>query len=406
MAVNLLPPDPRALHPVAGVELGTAMAGVRKPNRKDLLVMRLAPGAKVAGVFTRNRFCAAPVVLAKRHLAARNGVRAMVVNTGNANAGTGDDGLARAKSVCGEVARALGCGAEQVLPFSTGVIMEPLPAERIAAALPAALADLRADHWGSAAEAIMTTDTVPKAVSRRVALSGGEVCVTGIAKGSGMIRPDMATMLGFVATDAAVAQGALERLAREAADQSFNCITVDGDTSTNDSFMLIASGASGAAAESARDLALLGGAINEVALLLAQAIVRDGEGATKFVTVRVEGGRDVQECRRIGYSVAHSPLVKTAFFASDPNLGRILSAIGQAGVADLDPAKIDLYLDTVRVARGGGRDPDYLEAQGAAAMKKSEFAVRVLLGRGGACATLWTCDLSFDYVKINAEYRS
>jgi glutamate N-acetyltransferase/amino-acid N-acetyltransferase len=406
MAVNLLPPDPKALHPVAGVELGVAMAGVRKPNRKDLLVVRLAPGASVSGVFTRNRFCAAPVLLAKQNLGAGKGIRALVVNTGNANAGTGDDGLARARMVCDAVARSLHCGAEQVLPFSTGVIMEPLPSERIVAGLPAAIADLRTDHWAAAAEAIMTTDTVPKAASRRVMLSGGEVSVTGIAKGSGMIRPNMATMLGFVATDASVAQPQVDRMVSEAADASFNCITVDGDTSTNDSLVLIASGASGVSAESEHDLDALAGAINDVSILLAQAIVRDGEGATKFVTIRVEDGRDAEECRRVGYSIAHSPLVKTAFFASDPNLGRILAAIGYSGVADLDAAKIDLYIDAVRVARRGGRDPEYREAQGVEAMKKPEFTVRVLLGRGAAAATLWTCDLSFDYVKINAEYRS
>lgn len=406
MAVKLLPPDPKALHAVAGVELGVAMAGVRKPDRKDLLLMRLAPGASVAGVFTRNRFCAAPVVIARRHLGARHGVRALVVNTGNANAGTGADGFARAMAVCEAAARSVGCGTDQVLPFSTGVIMEPLPSERIIAGLPAAHADLRGDNWASAAEAIMTTDTVAKAVSRRVRLSGGEVNVTGMAKGSGMIRPNMATMLGFVATDAGIARDSLERLLRQAADRSFNCITVDGDTSTNDSFMLIASGASQVAAQSKHDLALLGGAINEVSIELAQAIVRDGEGATKFVTLQVEGGRSEDECRRIGYSIAHSPLVKTAFFASDPNLGRILAAIGYAGVDDLDAGLIDLYIDAVRVARGGGRDPDYREEQGVAAMKKPEFSVRVTLGRGAAQATLWTCDLSFDYVKINAEYRS
>ena len=406
MAVNLLPPDPKSLHPVAGVELGVAIAAIRKPDRKDVLVVRVAPGANVAGVFTRNRFCAAPVVIARRHLGARHGIRALVVNTGNANAGTGEDGLARALAVCEAVARSLGCGTDQVLPFSTGVIMEPLPAERVVAGLPAALADLRADNWAAAAEAIMTTDTVPKAASRRVRLSGGEVSVTGIAKGSGMIRPNMATMLGFVATDASISRPALERLLRDAADRSFNCVTVDGDTSTNDSFLLIASGASGVSAESTHDIALLDAAIDEVCVELAQAMIRDGEGATKFVTIQVEGGRTEEECRRIGYSIAHSPLVKTAFFASDPNLGRILAAIGYAGVDDLDAGLIDLYLDAVRVAHGGGRDPGYREEQGVAAMKKPEFSVRVVLGRGGAHATLWTCDLSFDYVKINAEYRS
>jgi len=406
MAVNLTPPDPASLHPVAGIELGVAMAGVRKANRRDLLLIRLAPGSTAAGVFTRNRFCAAPVVLAKRHLAAGGEVRALVVNTGNANAGTGEDGLARAASVCEAVARSLGCAAQQVLPFSTGVIMEPLPAERIAAGIPAALADLRPDNWLAAAEAIMTTDTVPKAASRRVRLGGGEVTVTGIAKGAGMIRPDMATMLGFVATDAAVSRGALEALVRKAAGKSFNCISVDGDTSTNDSFVAVASGASGVAARGRADLDVLGRAITEVAAFLAQAIVRDGEGATKFITLRIEGGRSVAECRRVAYSIAHSPLVKTAFFASDPNLGRILAAIGNAGIKDLDTSRLELYLDAVLVAAGGGRHPDYREEMGAAALAKPEFTVRALLHRGQAAATVWTCDLSFDYVKINAEYRT
>lgn len=381
------------------------MAGVKKPGRRDLLVMRLAPGAQVAGVFTRNRFCAAPVLLAKQHLAARKGVRALVVNTGNANAGTGKDGLARALHVCRAAAGALGCARAQVLPFSTGVIMEPLPADRIAAGLPAAIADLDARNWHSAAQAIMTTDTVPKAASRRVRLSSGEATVTGIAKGAGMIRPDMATMLGFVATDAAVAPAALARMLRAAAGRSFNCVTVDGDTSTNDSFILIASGA-GPKAASRRDLEALGGAVEDVSAQLAQAIVRDGEGATKFVTVRVQRGRSIAECRKAAYAIAHSPLVKTAFFASDPNLGRILAAIGYAGIAGLDSGKVDLYLDDVHVARGGARHPAYREEQGAAAMRKPEFTVRAVLNRGRAEATVWTCDFSFDYVKINAEYRT
>ncbi len=405
MAVNLLPPAPDRLHPVAGIDLGVAMAGIRKAGRKDLLLVRLAPGASVGAVFTKNRFCAAPVILAQRHLQSGQGVRALIVNTGNANAGTGEDGLARARSVCAGAARLLGCTLEQVLPFSTGVIMEPLPAERILAGLPAAVADLREPNWASAAEAIMTTDTVAKAVSRRVRLAGGEATVTGIAKGAGMVRPDMATMLGFVATDARVSQPALQHMLRAAADVSFNCITVDGDMSTNDSFVLIASGA-GPAADSAADLAVLSRAVAEVSTLLAQAIVRDGEGATKFVTVRVEGGASADECRRVAYAIAHSPLVKTAFFASDPNLGRILAAIGYAGIEDLDAAAVDLYIDDVPVAKGGGRHPQYREDRAVAAMKKPEFTVRAVLGRGAAAATVWTCDLSFDYVKINAEYRT
>jgi len=403
MAVNLPAPDPAQLLAVSGIELGTARAGIRKPDRRDLLVVRLAPGTTVAGVFTRNRFCAAPVVLAKAHL--RRAVRALVVNTGNANAGTGRDGLTRALAVCQAVAAGLDCQAQQVLPFSTGVIMEPLPSERIAAGLPDAIRDLRADNWAAAAEAIMTTDTVPKAFSRNARLAGGEATVTGIAKGSGMIRPDMATMLGFVATDAKVSNVALQRITKAAADQSFNAITVDGDTSTNDAFICLATG-KGPVARSKKDVHALADAIAEVAQLLAQAIVRDGEGATKFVTVRVEGGRNAFECRKVAYAIAHSPLVKTAFFAGDPNLGRILAAIGNAPIAGLDTAKVDLYIDEVRVASRGGRDPAYREEQGAAAMKKAEFLVRAVLHRGRAASTVWTCDLSYGYVKINAEYRS
>jgi glutamate N-acetyltransferase/amino-acid N-acetyltransferase len=401
MAVNLSPPNPAALHPVPGVELGVAMAGVRKASRKDLLVMRLAPGTAVAGVFTQNRFCAAPVILARKHLA--NEVQALVVNTGNANAGTGEDGIRRALLVCDALASHLGCNAEQVLPFSTGVIMEPLPAERIVAALPRAL--LHQADWLSAAEAIMTTDTVPKAYSRKVRLSRGTAVVTGIAKGAGMIRPDMATMLGFIATDARVPARALQSLLERVAERSFNCISVDGDTSTNDSLILAATG-QGPAAGSRRDLLKLEVAVGEVARHLAQAIVRDGEGATKFVTVQIERGRDAEECRRVAYAVAHSPLVKTAFFASDPNLGRILAAIGNSGVRGLDTAKVDLYIDAVRAAHEGARDPAYREEQAVAAMKKPEFTVRAVLHRGAAQATVWTCDLSFDYVKINAEYRT
>jgi glutamate N-acetyltransferase / amino-acid N-acetyltransferase len=400
MAVNLSAPDAKSLHAVRGVEIGVAMAGIKKPGRKDLLVLRLPPGATVAGVFTQNRFCAAPVVLARKHL--KNPVRALVVNTGNANAGTGEEGLKRALQVCEALASHLGCDASQVLPFSTGVIMEPLPADRITAALPKAL--LAKSDWLDAAEAIMTTDTVAKAFSRKIRLSGGDALVTGIAKGAGMIHPGMATMLGFVATDAAIPQKRLQALIRRVADRSFNCITVDGDTSTNDAFMIVASG-QGPAATSARDLLKLEAALTDISRQLAQAIVRDGEGATKFVTVRVESGRSAEECRRVAYAIAHSPLVKTAFFASDPNLGRILAAIGYSGVA-LDTAKVDLYIDDVLVAEGGGRHPAYREEQGAAAMKKSEFLVRAVLNRGKAESTVWTCDLSFDYVKINAEYRT
>jgi glutamate N-acetyltransferase/amino-acid N-acetyltransferase len=400
MAVNLPPPEASALHPVPGIELGVAMAGIKKPGRKDLLVMRLAPGASLAGVFTRNRFCAAPVLLSRTNL--KNRVRALVVNTGNANAGTGDDGLKRAREVCTALARLLGCKAEEVLPFSTGVIMEPLPVERIVAALPQALE--ATGDWLSAAEAIMTTDTVAKGFSKRIRLTSGEAVITGIAKGAGMIKPDMATMLGFIATDAAVPRATLQGMLRRVAERSFNRITVDGDTSTNDSFMLIATGA-GPAARTPKDLKTLEAAATDVAATLARAIVRDGEGATKFVTISVERGRSAGECRRVAYAIAHSPLVKTAFFASDPNLGRILAAIGNAGVA-LDTSKVDLYLDEVLVAKGGGRSADYREEHAVAVMKKPEFTVRALLNRGRAEAKLWTCDFSFDYVKINAEYRT
>jgi glutamate N-acetyltransferase/amino-acid N-acetyltransferase len=403
MAVNLSPPDASHLHPVSGLELGVARAGIKKPNRKDLLLIRVEPGATAAGVFTKNRFCAAPVVLAKKRVA--GDVRALVVNTGNANAGTGADGLKRAAQVCAAVAQRLRCQPEQVLPFSTGVIMEPLPVERVTAGLAQAVADFGAANWASAAEAIMTTDTVAKAASRKVRLSSGEAVVTGIAKGAGMIRPDMATMLGFVATDAKVARNILARITKQAADRSFNAITVDGDTSTNDSFVCLATGR-GPVARSDKDIKAMSLAITEVAQQLAQAIIRDGEGATKFVTVRVERGRSEAECRKVAYAIAHSPLVKTAFFASDPNLGRILAAIGNSGVNGLNADKVDLYLDDVRVAQRGGRFSGYREEQGAAVMKKAEFWVRAVLHRGRAAATVWTCDLSFDYVKINAEYRT
>ena len=409
MPVNLQAPNPADVLRVPGVELGIAMAGIRKANRRDLLVMTLAAGSQVAGVFTSNRFCAAPVQLCQRHLAAGAAIRALLVNTGNANAGTGEDGLARARSSCAALAGRLDIAAEQVLPFSTGVIMETLPVERIEAGLPAALADLHEDHWALAAEAIMTTDTVPKALSRQLVIGGRSVTISGIAKGAGMIRPNMATMLGFVATDAVLAPGLLQSLVQHAAEQSFNRISVDGDTSTNDSFVLIATGAAGHAPIEqlgSGDGARLRDAVTEVARTLAQAIVRDGEGATKFITVQVDGGRSVAECRLAAYAIAHSPLVKTAFFASDPNLGRILAAVGYAGIADLDQALIELHLDDVRVAVAGGRDPAYREEDGARVMKQSEITVRVDLHRGAATSTVWTCDLSVDYVKINADYRS
>ena len=412
MPVNLTAPDPKSLLPVAGVELGVAAANIRKPGRKDLLVIRLDDGAKVAGVFTQNRFCAAPVVVAREHLSAPDAgalMRALVVNTGNANAGTGRDGLAHARQTCADLARLLGCTAEQVLPFSTGVIMEPLPIERIAAGLPACMADLSADNWFAAAQAIMTTDTLPKAVSQQISIANTTVTITGMAKGAGMIHPDMATMLGFVATDARVSLPLLKSALAYAARHSFNCITVDGDTSTNDAFMLMASGRADMAEITDADspvYLVLRDAVTQVAARLAQAIVRDGEGATKFINIRVEGGRSEDECRKIGFAIAHSPLVKTAFFASDPNLGRILAAIGYAGVGDLDVGKVGLYLDDVLVARDGGRNPDYREEDGQRVMRQSEITVRVVLNRGDISATLWTCDLSHDYVSINADYRS
>jgi glutamate N-acetyltransferase/amino-acid N-acetyltransferase len=408
MAVNLPLPVAANLKPVPGLELGHAEAGVRKANRKDLLVMRLAAGATVAGVFTRNRFCAAPVQVCQAHLAAGKGIAALVVNTGNANAGTGEAGLAHANRTCAALAALLGCEAEQVLPFSTGVILEPLPVERIEAGMPQAIANLKVDNWYYAAETIMTTDTQPKAASRTVEIGGKTITLTGISKGAGMIKPNMATMLGYLATDAKVAQPVLDQLVKVAADQSFNCITIDGDTSTNDSFMLIATGASGVdvGAPGSADYALFEAAVVGLSQELAQMIIRDGEGATKFITVTVEEGASVEECRKIAYSIAHSPLVKTAFFASDPNLGRILAAIGYAGVDDLDVSKLNLYLDDVWVAKNGGRNPDYQEADGQRVMKQSEITVRVKLARGQQRATVWTCDLSHDYVSINADYRS
>ena len=407
MPVNLAPPDPAGLFPVAGLELGTARAGIRKPGRRDVLLVRLVEGATVAGVFTRNRFCAAPVQVCRDHLAQRGGVRAFVVNTGNANAGTGASGLAAARRTCEAVASMLGVTPAQVLPFSTGVILEPLPLDRLLAGLPAAREDLDADHWADAAESIMTTDTVPKAVSRRVTIDGHSATVTGIAKGAGMIRPNMATMLGFVATDARVPQTMLDAWVSEAADASFNRITIDGDTSTNDSFVLAATGAGEVSIEAdGAAAAALKAAIVEVARGLAHAIVRDGEGATKFISVAVEQAASPDEAAAVAYAIAHSPLVKTAFFASDPNLGRILCAIGYAGITDLDPAGIDLWLDDVHVATGGGRHPDYREEDGQRVMKQAEITVRVALGRGSAATTVWTCDLSHDYVSINADYRS
>jgi glutamate N-acetyltransferase/amino-acid N-acetyltransferase len=409
MAVNLEPPRPEQLLSISGVRLGTAAAGIRKPGRRDLLLVAIDEGARAAGVFTQNRYCAAPVQVCREQLGPKSAIRALLVNTGVANAGTGESGLANARASCAAAAQSLGIRPEQVLPFSTGVIMEPLPVDRLIAGLPACVADLAANRWAEAAEAIMTTDTVPKAISRQVVIDGRTVTVTGIAKGAGMIQPNMATMLGFIATDAAVGQDALQDLVRHAADRSFNVVTVDGDTSTNDSLVLVATCRAGNPeifGEGTAEFASLADTVTEVAQWLAQAIVRDGEGATKFITIAVEHGASREECVRVGKAIAHSPLVKTAFFASDPNLGRILAAVGNAGIGDLDPAKVSLYLGDVLVAEKGGRALSYTEEQGKRVMKPSEIAVRVVLDRGIETATVWTCDFSYDYVKINADYRS
>ncbi|PTR14707.1 glutamate N-acetyltransferase [Nitrosospira sp. Nsp2] len=410
MPVNLKPPLPAQLFPIKGVTLGIAEAEIRKPGRKDLLVIALEAGTHVAGMFTQNRFCAAPVVIAREHLSIPEfAIRALIVNTGNANAGTGQTGIGDARATCAEVARLLGCDTRQVLPFSTGVIMEPLPLGKIIAGLPAAVADLREDNWLAAAEAIMTTDIVPKAVSKQIFFKDTPVTITGIAKGSGMIHPNMATMLSYIATDAALSQPMLLEIARHATQNSFNRITVDGDTSTNDAFILMGTGLAGNSPVRDREsaeFAQLRDAITEVAAQLAQAIVRDGEGASKFITIQVEGGGSADECSKAAYAIAHSPLVKTAFFASDPNLGRILAAIGYAGIENLDVNELQLFLDDVLVAENGGRASTYREQDGQRVMKQSEITVRVVLNRGDASATVWTCDLSYDYVKINASYRS
>ncbi len=408
MPVRYQTPAPDQLHPVAGVRLGVAMAGIRKADRRDLLLIELAEGSSVAAVFTQNRFCAAPVTVAREHLAA-GGTRGLVVNTGCANAGTGEPGMVNARRMAAAAAGALGVPVNAVLPFSTGVILEPLPIDRIEAGLPAAAADLRTDNWHAAAHAIMTTDTVAKAASLQVDIGGVRVTITGISKGAGMIKPNMATMLGYVCTDANVEPAVLHDMLARAADASFNSITVDGDTSTNDSLVLAATGRAAmtritsAGSDAGRALYA---AIERVCIELAQAIVRDGEGATKFISIVVGGGRDRDECRKVGYAVAHSPLVKTAFFASDPNLGRILAAIGYAGISDLDVDRIRVHLDAVLVAEHGGRATSYSEADGARVMKQDEISIRVDLARGSATATVWTCDFSYDYVRINADYRS
>ena len=408
MPVKLTAPAPASLLPVSGIELGFAKAYVRKPDRKDVLVMKLAEGSRVAGVFTLNRFCAAPVILCKDYLAQNTGIRALLVNTGCANAGTGEDGLNRAKQSCEALANLLNMNANQVLPFSTGVILEPLPVDKVIAGLPAAIENLKEDNWLNAAEAIMTTDIVAKGTSRSIVLGGKQVTITGISKGSGMIHPNMATMLGYIATDAAVSQSALESIIHFAVNKSFNCITVDGDTSTNDSLMMMATNLAGNAeiTESSTDFVALRDALTDVAIELAQAIVRDGEGATKFMTVTVEAGKNEAECRKVAYAIAHSPLIKTAFFASDPNLGRILAAIGYAGIDDLDVSNMELYLGNVLVAEKGGRAASYREEQGSAIMQEADILVRVVLNRGQQNITIWTCDFSYDYVKINADYRS
>ena len=409
MPVNLSLPDLMTLYPIAGVRIGVTQAGVRKLDRKDLTVVLLDEGVSVAGVFTTNRFCAAPVQVCREHLALGKGVRALLINTGNANAGTGAEGLARARSSCNALASRLGCAPEQILPFSTGVIMEPLPLDRIEAGLDAAIADAQPGHWLRAAEGIMTTDTVPKAFGAQFMLEGKLVSITGVSKGAGMIRPNMATMLGFIATDANINQGVMQQLALELAEGSFNRVTVDGDTSTNDSLVLMASNKAGNVPIESLDSQAgkaLKATMLEVAVKLAQAIVRDGEGATKFMTVQIDGGRNAQECRKVAYAIAHSPLVKTAFYASDPNLGRILAAVGYAGIDDLDPGCIELFLDNVHVATRGARHPDYQETDGQRVMKQAEISIRVDLGRGTTSETVWTCDFSHEYVTINADYRS
>lgn len=408
MAVNLYIPPESHIFAVAGVEIGTAEAGIRKANRRDLTVFRLAEGSSVAGVFTLNRFRAAPVQVCEAHLAADQGIRAMVINTGNANAGTGETGLQAAKDTCQALAGLLGIEPAQVLPFSTGVILEPLPVDRLTAGLPQAIADLQDNNWFAAAHSIMTTDTQPKIVSQRVALGKNTITITGISKGAGMIRPNMATMLGYLATDAGIAPDLLKEMARSIADRSFNRITVDGDTSTNDSFIIVATGKSQVRVDSASDPLYepLYIALADAATELAQKIVRDAEGATKFMTVQVEQAKTTEEALKVAYAVAQSPLVKTAFFASDPNLGRILCAIGYAGIADLDVNGINLWLGDVLVAKNGGRNPDYQEADGQRVMKEPEILVRIALGRGDVSDTVYTCDFSHEYVSINADYRS
>ncbi len=408
MPVNLKPLTIDSISPIKGISLGTAKAHIKKPNRKDLLLVTIAEGSKVSGVFTQNAFCATPVLVCKEHLKNESGIRALIINTGCANAGTGEEGISKAKETCQAVSELLSINSRQVLPFSTGVILESLPIDKIKNGLPDTVKNLDPAHWFDAAEAIMTTDIAPKGASRRIKIQDREIFISGVSKGSGMIHPNMATMLSFIATDASINQILLDKLLKEVTQQSFNCITVDGDTSTNDSFILIATGHAGnrEIIEEDNDYEILKAAILEVAIELAQAIVRDGEGATKFITIQVESGLDNAECRKVGFAIAHSPLIKTAFFASDPNLGRILAAIGYAGIESLDISKIELYLGDFLVAEKGGRATSYTEHQGQEVMKHSEISMRILLNRGHAKATIWTCDFSYDYVKINADYRS
>jgi len=408
MPVNLKPLAVDAIFSVKGISLGIAKANIKKPDRKDLLLVNIDEGSKVSGVFTQNAFCAAPVLLCKDHLKGASEIRALVINTGCANAGTGEEGILRAKETCRAVGELLSIKSEQVLPFSTGVILENLPVDKIKSGLPEARKNLAPKHWLDAAEAIMTTDIVPKAASKKIKIQDKEISISGISKGSGMIHPNMATMLSFIATDASINQVLLDQMLKEVTAQSFNCITVDGDTSTNDSFILISTGQSGHTEinQEGKDYEVLKNAIQDIAIELAQAIVRDGEGATKFITIQVESGLDDTECRKVAFAIAHSPLIKTAFFASDPNLGRILAAIGYAGIEALDITKIQLFLGDILVAEKGGRAASYSEAQGQEVMKHSEISMRILLNRGKAKVTIWTCDFSYDYVKINADYRT
>lgn len=407
MAVNFHIPSPENIHAVPGIEIGIASAGIKKAGNRDLTVFKFTPGTTVAGVFTRNRFRAAPVQICESRLQCDQDIRALLVNTGNANAGTGSDGMDRALRTCQALAAELGIDQTQVLPFSTGVILEPLPDDKIIAALPTAVADLNAQNWLPAASSIMTTDTVPKISSKQIELNGRTITITGISKGAGMIRPNMATMLGFIGTDVEIECNLLKQLATEVTERSFNRITIDGDTSTNDSFVIAATGQSGIeVTKNSPHYQVFVDALTEIALDIAKKIIRDAEGATKFITIQVESAKTQDEALKVAYSIAHSPLVKTAFFASDPNLGRILAAIGYADIPDLDTSNIHLWLGDVLVASDGGRHVDYIEENGNRVMQESEILVRIALNRGNVQETVYTCDFSYDYVKINAEYRT